>query len=298
MNFLKENATWIGSVLYALGFLILIIPNSVRIYKYKIKGADFSKTSKKVKISIAIVALLFIAQAILQTSASTFSNPFALFMWLLPIAFFILFAVDMRFPYQTKNDKAIQKLRRFRYLGGGLAVAGAAFIAFGLTSGGSTPVNNSNNNQASSSQIASWKTYRSDQHGFEFKYPSSWTVYPYALDGVIDFISANQSDGSEAGIAVKSIGKMSLDDAKLFVEKKRKELQRTQYGPPEFVTIQEAPAVRYSYTPFEIIPPGLIYYFYEKGIEFEISDLFEDGQIMSASTGTTQQIILSSIKFF
>lgn len=147
--------------------------------------------------------------------------------------------------------------------------------------------------------LSNWSNYKNSEYGFEFKYPSNWKIDTSTSSPLIAEINEHPDwGGASGGVFVAINEKYSTkEEALVGVEKSFKLYPKTTFSAPEFLEISGSPAIKYSYVNYEIVPNGVTYVFYQEGLRFTITDLYEGEEKVPAAIGEIQQRILSSLKF-
>lgn len=128
---------------------------------------------------------------------------------------------------------------------------------------------------------STWKTYRNEQYGFEFKYPSSWTSADQTAGRYITSVQEHPDwGGASGGVFAYQIDDVTTKDPFIFAKNRMSESALTVYSQPEIVFLGGAKAVKQSYKPYEIVPPGTEYLFFDKGFVIVFTDTQEKAQII------------------
>ncbi len=168
-----------------------------------------------------------------------------------------------------------------------------------------TPVSTTTNN-SEKNKSDEWFLYTNIRYGLQFVYPGYWTPSGSAETGYYQLLE-DKEWGASGGAFIKPLVKQSVDsllvDLQKRAEQSRKYYQEhpdgpaTKYGEPELITIAGETAIKQIYQPYEITPSGVMYFFPNKGVEIDLTNLYSSGSDVEQYTNLVHSKILTSLKF-
>ncbi|MDQ5938450.1 MAG: hypothetical protein QG642_140 [Patescibacteria group bacterium] len=169
-----------------------------------------------------------------------------------------------------------------------------------------TPVSTTTNN-SEKNKSDEWFLYTNIRYGLQFAYPGYWTTSGSADTGEYQLLDDVESGGASGGVFIKPLVKQSVDallvDLQKRAEQSRKYYQEhpdgpaTKYSEPELITIAGETAIKQIYQPYEITPAGVMYFFPQKGVEIDLTNLYSSGDDAEKYTNLVHGKVLASLKF-
>ncbi|MBI4095015.1 MAG: hypothetical protein HY435_02380 [Candidatus Liptonbacteria bacterium] len=144
---------------------------------------------------------------------------------------------------------------------------------------------------------SSWKTYRNEEYGFEFKYPREWTTEHFDFPSIVDISEHPEWRGASGGVFIEAINSKTLEDVLEDAKDRQLRQGRNRIASPEIVTIAGVQVIRQSYVCYEVCA-GTTYTFPEKGFELNLVPVSGRGDNPEEYSRQTLDAILTSLKLF
>lgn len=152
-----------------------------------------------------------------------------------------------------------------------------------------------------------WVLYTNTRYGLQFNYPDHWAISGNSDTGVYQLLENKEWGGASGGIFIKPIAKQSAESLLVDLQKRAEQSRQyyqehpdgpaTKYSEPELITLAGETVIKQVYQPYEISPSGAMYFFPQKGVELDLTDLFGDGENSENYTKIVHEKILASFKF-